>query len=232
MIFPESAYPEHAETNDTALLIHALHDRIAPRGPHVTVRIGKGHFEIINFRVKPQFYFVGHNLSPNQPVDFAYRYAALQINGHDPNRVSSIDRDGEDLILRFRRLITRPPSRWSAALAEHPSLGSISGIGDPETTHKKIPNEGLRQEEPYLLPSAATKARLPLRRPGGTCGPNLAAQCATDQFSEAHVFAARFIEQELLDVSREAERHRHTACWQLRSGHEAMCIIVSYTSQD
>ena len=39
----------------------------------------------------------------------------------------------------------------------------------------------------------------------------------------------RFIEQELLDLSREPERHRHTAFEQLRSGHEAMCIIVSYT---
>jgi hypothetical protein len=201
MIFPESAYAEHAEANDTALLIHPLHDRIAPRRPHVTVRIGKGHFEVINFRVEPEFYFVGHNVSPNQLIDFAYRYAALQINGHDPNRVSSIDRDSEDLILRFRRPITRPPSRWSAALAEHPSLGSISGIGESETTHTKIPNEGLRQEKPYLLPSAATKGRLPLRRPGGTCGPDLAAQGATDQFGEAHVFASRFIEEELLDVS-------------------------------
>jgi hypothetical protein len=111
-------------------------------------------------------------------------------------------------------------------------LGSISGIGDPETTHTKIPNDGLPEEEPYLLPSAATNGRLPLRRPGGTCGPDLAAQGATNQFGEAHVFASRFLEEELLDVSREAERHRETAFWQLRSGHVAMCIIVSYTSQD
>ncbi|MEY2579791.1 MAG: hypothetical protein QOI49_2615 [Verrucomicrobiota bacterium] len=137
MIFPESAYAEHAETNDVALLIHALHDPIVSRRPHVTGPVRKRHFEIINFRVEPEFYFVGHNVSPNQLIDFAYRYAALQINGHDPNRVSSIDRDGEDLILRFRRPITRLPSRWSAALAEHPSLGSNSGIGDPETTHTK-----------------------------------------------------------------------------------------------
>jgi hypothetical protein len=111
-------------------------------------------------------------------------------------------------------------------------LGSISGIGDPETTHAKIPNDGLRQEEPSLLPSAAINGRVPLRKPWGTCRPDLAAQCATYQFGEAHVFASRFIEEELLDVSREPDRHRHTAFWQLRSGHETMCIIVSYTSQD
>jgi hypothetical protein len=157
-----------------------------------------------------------------------YQYAALQINGHDPNRVSSTDRDGEDLILRFRRPITRPPSRWSAALAEHPSLGSISGIGDPETTHTKIPNDGLRQEEPYLLRSAATNGRILLGGPGGANGLDLAAQSATNQLGEAHVFASRFIEQELLDVSREAERHRHTAFWQLRSGHEP-CVLLYHT---
>src|ERR1700738_4836695 len=110
MIFPESAYAENAETDDTALLIHALHHGVAPRWTHVTGRIGKSHFEIIHFRVQPQSYFIGHNVSPNLLVDVAYRYAALQINGHDPKRVPSIDRDGEDLILRCPP-ITRLPSR-------------------------------------------------------------------------------------------------------------------------
>jgi hypothetical protein len=32
-----------------------------------------------------------------------------------------------------------------------------------------------------------------------------------------------------VDVSREPKRHGDTAFRQLRSGHEAMCIIVSYT---
>src|SRR5204863_9268943 len=61
MIFSESAYAEHAETNNTALLIHALHHRIASRPPHFTGPVRKRDFEVINFRVKPQFYFVGHN---------------------------------------------------------------------------------------------------------------------------------------------------------------------------
>ena len=69
MILPESAYAEHAETNDPALLIHALHDAIASRKPHVTGCVRKGHFEVINFRVKPQFYFIGHNVSPDLLVN-------------------------------------------------------------------------------------------------------------------------------------------------------------------
>jgi hypothetical protein len=106
----------------------------------------------------------------------------------------------------------------------------VSAIPKPRI--QKLPNDELPEEEPYLLPSPATNGRVSLRRPRGTCRPDLAAQCATYQFGEAHVFASRFIEQELLDVSREPERHRHTAFWQLRSGHEAMCIIVSHTRQD
>jgi hypothetical protein len=64
MIFLESAYSEHTETDDTALLVHAPHHRVASRRPHVTGRVRKGHLELIMFRVKPQFYFIDHNLSP------------------------------------------------------------------------------------------------------------------------------------------------------------------------
>jgi hypothetical protein len=106
----------------------------------------------------------------------------------------------------------------------------VSAIPKPRI--QKLPNIGLRREEPYLLPSAASNGGAPLRRPCGARAPDLAAQGAKDQFGETQAFAARFIEQQLLDVSREPERHRHTAFWQLRSGHEVMCIIVSYTSQD
>ena len=106
----------------------------------------------------------------------------------------------------------------------------VSAIPKPRI--QKLRNDGLPEDEPFLLPPAATNGRVPLRKPWGTCRPDLAAQCPTYQFGEAHVFASRFIEEELLDVSREPDRHRHTAFWQLRSGHETMCIIVSYTSQD
>ena len=75
----------------------------------------------------------------------------------------------------------------------------VSAIPKPRI--QKLPNDELPKEEPFLLPSPATNGRVPLRRPGGTSGPDLAAQGATDQFSEAHVFASRFVEQELLDVS-------------------------------
>jgi len=109
-------------------------------------------------------------------------------------------------------------------------LGSLSGIGDPETTHKKIQTKDCRGEEPYLSPCGTGSVLW--RRPCWARSADLAAQGATNQFGEAQVFASRFLEQELLEVSREPERHRHAAFWQLRSGHEAMCIIVSYTSQD
>jgi hypothetical protein len=65
MMFPESAYAEHAETKDMALLIHTLHHPIASSRPHVTGLVGKGHFEVINFRIKPYFYFIDHNVSPD-----------------------------------------------------------------------------------------------------------------------------------------------------------------------
>jgi len=147
MIFPESAYAEHAETNDTALLIHALHHRIASRRPHVTGRVREGHFEVINFRVKPQFYFIGHNVSPDLLVNLQLRRlphslpcydegageysaaaitfdsecAALQINAHDPPIVLlALTVMAKTSCFAVADPITRPPSRWSAALAEHP----------------------------------------------------------------------------------------------------------------
>src|SRR5438270_12012761 len=79
MIFLESAYAEHAETNDTALLIHALHQRIGSSRPHVTGRVGKGHFEVIAFRVKPQFYFIDHNVSPDLLVHSQLLHPSLPV---------------------------------------------------------------------------------------------------------------------------------------------------------
>jgi hypothetical protein len=64
MIFLEPAYSEHAETDDTAFLIHAPHHRVASSRPHVTVRVSKGHLKVIMFRVKPQFHFIDHSISP------------------------------------------------------------------------------------------------------------------------------------------------------------------------
>jgi hypothetical protein len=60
-------------------------------------------------------------------------------------------------------------------------------------------------------------------------GLDFAAQGAADEFSQAQVRAPRFRGQEFVDLPRESERHRDTALGQLRSGHAAICIIVSYT---
>ena len=60
---------------------------------------------------------------------------------------------------------------------------------------------------------------------GSPGGLDLAAQGAADQFGKANRFLLRFIGESLSDLSREAERHRHTAVKQLRSGHEA-CVLL------
>ncbi|MEN3370586.1 MAG: hypothetical protein V7609_2729 [Verrucomicrobiota bacterium] len=243
MIFLESGYAENAETNDPALLIHPLHQRIASSRPHVTGRVRKGHFEIITLTVKPQFTLstmmflrtegAGEHSGPSNHIPC--RCAALQINSHDhSNRVPSIDRDGEAYASLSPARSHGSSSRWSAALAEHPRGWVPSpASATPKARADKNHMDGLCQGEkwsrnarPHLLPLAAVSGSFPLQR---SCGPDLAAQCATYQFREAHLLTSRLIEQELLDLSREPERYRHTAFWQLRSGHEAMCIIVSYT---
>gem|GEM_PF-6332131 len=53
-----------------------------------------------------------------------YRSAALQINGHDPNRVPSIDRDDEDPILRRRR-----PDHTTPQSLERGSCGGPIVVG-------------------------------------------------------------------------------------------------------
>ena len=65
MIFLEPAYAEHAETNDKASLVYALHQRTACSRAHVTGRVRKGDFEVISFEVKPHFYFIDHNVFPD-----------------------------------------------------------------------------------------------------------------------------------------------------------------------
>ena len=76
-IFPESADAEHAETDDTAFLVHAPHYGIAFGRSHVTGRVGKSHFQIIMLSVKPQFYFIDHKFLNSQLLDRRFTvYAA------------------------------------------------------------------------------------------------------------------------------------------------------------
>jgi hypothetical protein len=63
---------------------------------------------------------------------------------------------------------------------------------------------------------------------GGPGSLDLAAQGAVDQFGKANRFLLRSIGERFSDLSREAERHRHTAVKQLRSGHEA-CVLWYHT---
>src|SRR5256885_7861821 len=65
MIFLESSNAKHAEADDTAFLVHALHYGIAISRPHVAMHIRKGHFQEIHFRVEPQFHFIAHHIPPS-----------------------------------------------------------------------------------------------------------------------------------------------------------------------
>src|SRR2546423_2535571 len=58
---------------------------------------------------------------------------------------------------------------------------------------------------------------------------DFAAQGAADEFSEAQLFAPRFRHETLLDRSGKTECHRDTVLERSCSGHEPICIIVSYT---
>jgi predicted transcriptional regulator len=58
---------------------------------------------------------------------------------------------------------------------------------------------------------------------------NFAVQDAPDEFGQAQILAPRFFGPTLLGLSREAERHGYAAGGQFRSGHGAICMILSYT---
>ena len=77
------------------------------------------------------------------------------------------------------------------------------------------------------MKSCARNYRLWLRASLGVL--DFAAQGAPDKLSKADLLAPRFLGPTSLGLSRQPERHRHTAFGQSRSGHTAICIIVSYT---
>jgi hypothetical protein len=72
--------------------------------------------------------------APRNPLPF--RYAALQINAHDPNRVLAIDRDCEEVTLRCRRPDHTAPQPLERDAYGAPSWVPLSGIGDPENTRR------------------------------------------------------------------------------------------------
>jgi hypothetical protein len=110
--------------------------------------------------------------------------------------------------------ITRHPSRWNAALAEHPCgvvPAPLSAI--PKARALKVGSRRLT----FMAGRSAS---------GGL---DFAAQDAADKFRNAQPLAPRFLGQTFLGLSRQAERHRDTALGQFRSGHADICMIVSYT---
>ena len=109
--------------------------------------------------------------------------------------------------------ITRHPSRWNAARAEHPcGLAPVSAI--PKAHAPKVVLRNSR-----LAPIAGSPET----------GLDFAAQDAPDKFRNAQFRAARLPGQAFLGLSRQSERHGDTALGQFRSGHADICMIVSYT---
>ena len=64
MVFAKPTDPKNAEPEHMPLFIDPLHDCIVSSWTHETRRLTEPHFQVIRFRVKPNFYFFGHNISP------------------------------------------------------------------------------------------------------------------------------------------------------------------------
>lgn len=64
MAFAKSADTEHTEAQHMPLFVNPFHDSIVSRGPHEARRLTELHFEVVRFRIKPDFYFFGHIVSP------------------------------------------------------------------------------------------------------------------------------------------------------------------------
>jgi hypothetical protein len=62
--FLEAVYAHDAEADDVAFDIHTFHHGIVLGFLLVTAGVRKSPFEIIGFRVEPDFYFGGHKSSP------------------------------------------------------------------------------------------------------------------------------------------------------------------------
>jgi hypothetical protein len=64
MVFAEPTDTEHAESQDMPLFINPLHHGIMCRGAHETRSLTELYFEVICFRIKPDFYCCRHIVSP------------------------------------------------------------------------------------------------------------------------------------------------------------------------
>jgi hypothetical protein len=64
MVFGKATDAKHAEAQDTPLFIDTLHDGIMRSRPHEARSLSKLDFQVIGFRIKPDFYFFGHRRSP------------------------------------------------------------------------------------------------------------------------------------------------------------------------
>jgi hypothetical protein len=64
MVFGKATDAEHAEAQDTPLFIDPLHDGIVRSRSHEAWSLSKLNFQVIGFRIKPNFYFFGHRHSP------------------------------------------------------------------------------------------------------------------------------------------------------------------------
>jgi transposase-like protein len=84
----------------------------------------------------------------------------------------------------------------------------------------------LSEVPPSGMPESQRSASIAASRSGG---PDFAAQGTADNFGQALLRAPRLRGQTSVDLSRESKRHGDTALRQFRSGHNAICLIISYT---
>src|SRR5438105_3787673 len=153
MVFLESANTEHAKTDNMAFFVYAFHHRIAFSRPHVAVRVRKSHFEVIHFRVKPQFQFIAHDIPPaSARSQSAPRSRSTTTNPRSCPRLTAI---AKMLFFAVAVRIARPPSRWNAALAEY-SLGI--GLA-PSSATSKVLVRGKRSSNPSMVAAAVDEVR-------------------------------------------------------------------------
>ena len=60
----KTADAQNAEPNDTAVLVHALHESVMRSLAHVSGRVAEPNLQEISLRIEPDFHFFGHINSP------------------------------------------------------------------------------------------------------------------------------------------------------------------------
>lgn len=118
-----------------------------------------------------------------------------------------------------------PPDHPAPQPLERGALRRTSSVSPAVSASRKHTHIKVRK----LSPPATFPGSSALWRSWRTCSSGLAHQRLTDQLRQAELLALRLVQKALVDFARQPECYGHAAFWQVRSGHETTCIIVSYT---